>query len=1066
MTDKTCPKCGRSGPIAEMFGMRNMTRTRKDGSTVVEQKPQSYCRDCRRSGPAQDDEPSVSSPTTATVEAWHSVPFRGDEPLDNNWAGWGIERWNWRLLNHFFRVVDERSASVVVLLVTADELARAAGAPSAQAENVRAAFLEAVRSGVKRAGSLLEHASDYEGFPHAPPRSDAVPRFVAHLLFTCIAASESSEELGNEGQFVTRLRDLSGNQLPEHSLPMLPRLWQHLATWLQANSGRYRPLLLPNPGGLTRIGYTVKLAFPDRRDQKKLSELLDGAGLAGHEPPVGRVLAVISSARRSFGSSFTTAFEEFRRLYESVSKQSVQHLVEHRFWAAVRDAALRGRGQSGIGELPIRVSFLAEDEEDRVVVFAAADQRIDETFAFACAELPVAYGPWRYALVPAGNATLDAEHLNRAVDSVLEGRLRLPKISSLVEQGLLPFVTGPHGLLELATGHDQLGDVSVALVREALVDDLLRLIGPQPTRVSNYQGWVQIPQPRLRSLTPEEVEGTTVARTWILQQTLTPTICRFVGGVRADDGWLGIAEVLPTVVAPGASTVVLDGPGGRSDLTRSGEDCWSLPHKDLVGDFTVFVAADGATERRALRFHSTPATEAFKTATDPAGWITEGLRGTGTLEDQDFADAPSAVDFGVYCERAFLLGPDVGEYVSSPDAAAWRLTHFAGRLFGSRARRTGEDALPRRQVDDAHARRLWRKKLFESIPDTSDPLFDVSRRQARGIANNRNLPRREVEQVAPDLAPLRLSAPTSSVQRLVRVIAGRAAARAGLDWKEWDALTQRVLGIAQGSVSQVTRAWMEAGLIDVASYARWWHRRIFARSPQLVAFRVGGGFGAALMGLVLPSTLTELHAAAKSHGLLVEDRFSVSSLVPSSVALRAPTRKSLESFATSKRLPLRWLDLAALETAQPRHDGVSPPPTQYEHATRWRFWSLTAEEHPRVLVEHHMRRDRPDFWTASVDGRGIWSYDLNIARGWAAALLGEPLVSAQGGSFVDAHHAFLSLPLARVVSALGGGLSGPVDGKYRYVTATPQLREFVLDLASRVFDPSRLAARVAEQAIG
>lgn len=1064
MTDKTCPKCGRSGPVAEMFGLRNMTRTRKDGNQVVETRPQSYCRDCRSAGPVHDDEPSFSSSPT-TFEAW-PAPFCDDEPLDNNWKGWSLARWSWRLLNHFFRIVDERSSAVVVLLVTADELARATGDAAAQAEDVRTAFLEVVRTGIRRTGSLLEHASDYQGWPEAPPRGDAVPRFVAHLIFTCIAASESSDELRNEGVFEKRLRDLSLDQLPGHSLHMLPCLWQHLATWLKTNSRRYRPLILPNPGGFTRIGHTVKLAFPDRRDQKKLSELLDGAGLAGHEPPVGRVLAVISSARRSFQPSFTAAFDEFRRLYESVNKQSVQRLVEHRFWAAVRDAALRGRGQAGVSELAIRASFLAEDEEDRVALFVVADQRTDEAATFALVELPIPYGLWRYALVPTGDATLDAEHLERVVGSVLEGRLRLPKISSLVEQGLLPFVAGPHGLLELAAGHEQLGDVSVALVRETLVPDLLRLIGEHATRPSTYEGWVQITKPRLRSLSAEEVEGTTVARTWILQQSLPPMLCRFAGGVRADDGWLGVAEVLPTVVAPGASSVVLEGPSGRIDLTNAGEDRWSLPIKDLVGDYAVSVSVDGATERRAIRFHSTPATETFKCASDPSAWVTEGLRGTGTLGDQGFADAPSLRDFAAYCERAVLLGPAVGEFVSIPADAAWRLTHFAGRQLGTRARRTGEDAVPRHQVDDAHARRLWRKKLFNSIPDTSDPLFDESRRQARGAANNRNLPRREVEQVVPDFAPLRLSAPTSSVERLVRVIAGRAAARAGLDWSEWAELAQRILGIDQSSLSHATRAWMDAGLIDVASYARWWHRRIFARGPHLVAFKVGQGFGAALMGLVLPSTLTELQAAASRLGLLVEERSSVSSLVPRSVALRAPSKQILESLAASKRLPLQWIDLDALETIQPRHDGLSLPPTHYERTTRWYYWSLTAVEHPSVLVEHHMRRDRPDFWTASVDGRGIWSYDLNIARGWAAALLDEPLLSAQGAPFLDAHHAFLPLPLARVVSALGGGLPGPIDGKYRYVTGTPQLRELVVDLVSRVFDPSRLAARVAEQTFG
>lgn len=1066
MTAKTCPKCGRRGPITELFGMRNMTRTSKNGPKVVEARSQSYCRACRSGGSAQNDDPSFYSFATTTRDVPYQVLFRDDEPLDTDWTAWSLERWNWRLLNHFFQIVDERHDSIVVLLVTADELSRAVGAPSEQAEKVRAAFIEAVRTGIRRAGSLLEHASDYQGYPEAPPRSDAAPRFVAHLLFTCIAASESSEELGNEGQFLTRLRDLSDNQLPDHSLPMLPRLWQHLATWLKLNSGRYRPLVLPNPGGLTRIGHTVKLAFPDRRDQKKLSEILDGAGLAGHEPPVGRVLAVISSARRSFGSSFTIAFDEFRRLYESVNKQSVQRLVEHRFWAAVRDAALRGRGQASVTDLAIGVSLLAEEEEDSIALFVAADERTEEAASFACAELPIAYGSWRYGLVPTDDSTLDAERLKRIVGSVLEGRLRLPRLSSLVDQGFLPFVAGSHGLLELATGHEQLGDVSVALVRETLLPDLLRLIGEHSTRPSNYEGWVQIAQPRLRPLSAEEVERTTIARTWILQQSLSPMMCRFVGGVRADDGWLGVAEVLPSVVAPGASSVVLDGPSGRIDLTKVGEDTWSLPSKDLVGDYTVFVVADGASERRALRFHSTPATETFKLATDPAGWITEGLRGTGTLKDQCFVDVPSARDFAAYCERAALLGADVGAFVSTPEDAAWRLTHFAGKLLGTRARRTGEDAVPRHQIDNAHARRRWRTMLFNSIPDTSDPLFDESRRQARGAANNRNLPRLEVELVVPDVAPLRLSAPAPAVERLVRVIAGRAAARAGLVWSEWAELAQRIIGIEKRAVEHVTRAWMEAGLIDVASYARWWHKRIFARGPQLVAFKVGQGFGAALMGLVLPTTLTELQAAASRLGLLVEERSSVSSLVPRSIALRAPTRESLEGFATSKRLPLCWLDLAVLETTQPRHDGLSPPPTHYERTTRWHQWSLAAGESPRALVEHHMRRDRPDFWTTSFEGRGIWSYDLNIARAWAAAQLGEPLVATQGESFLDAHHGFLPLPLARVVSALGGGLSGPIDGKYQYVTGTPQLREFVLDLVSRVFDPSRLAARVAEQAIG
>lgn len=44
---KTCPKCGKSGPIGELFGTRKMRTKRKDGSDVVVERPQSYCKGCR-----------------------------------------------------------------------------------------------------------------------------------------------------------------------------------------------------------------------------------------------------------------------------------------------------------------------------------------------------------------------------------------------------------------------------------------------------------------------------------------------------------------------------------------------------------------------------------------------------------------------------------------------------------------------------------------------------------------------------------------------------------------------------------------------------------------------------------------------------------------------------------------------------------------------------------------------------------------------------------------------------------------------------------------------------------
>lgn len=365
----------------------------------------------------------------------------------NAWRTWTAQTWNERLLAHFFRSKEQLASPVVVLLVTAEELARATGDASAVADEARHAFVEAVCANIRRSGSLLEEASNYPEWPF-PPGCESVPQFVAHLLFTCIAASESSEDLGDEGSFVSRLRDLSGDRLPEHSLQLLPRLWWNLSEWLKENEGRFRPLVLPDPGGLTRIGYTVKLAFPDRRDQRQLSELLDRAGLAGHEPPVGRVLALVASERNRFRKSFLVAFDEFRRLFDA-SAGRVQRLAHHRFWAAVREASLRGRGQAGLDDTAVRLSLLATEEDERLSLFAVADDRV-ENADYASTQLPFEYGPWRFALIPKGCEGLDSELLEQTIRAVLDGSLRLTALSTQVGQGLLPFATAPHGLLELA----------------------------------------------------------------------------------------------------------------------------------------------------------------------------------------------------------------------------------------------------------------------------------------------------------------------------------------------------------------------------------------------------------------------------------------------------------------------------------------------------------------------------------------------------------------------------------------------------------------------------------------
>ena len=351
----------------------------------------------------------------------------------------------------------------------------------------------------------------------------------------------------------------------------------------------------------------------------------------------------------------------------------------------------------------------------------------------------------------------------------------------------------------------------------------------------------------------------------------------------------------------------------------------------------------------------------------------------------------------------------------------------------------------------------------------SDPGFDQARRHVRGSASSHTkLPKVESDQNVPDLSPLVLPSPAECADRLVRILAGRASTRAGLPWRDWSELAQRVLAVDEHRLGHVTRAWNEAGLVDVASYARWWHRIVVARRPRLVAFRIGDNVGAVLMGLVLPTTRDEFRRVASRKNALVEERLSVSNLVPRSLAFRLQNAGHLDDLADACRVDVSWLDIeSASFEGTSRHDCMSEPPSHYEWLRRWPRWSLVPGEHPGVEVEHHMRRDRPEFWVVSRGTKRAWTYDLNVARAWAAVLIQAPPLNVVGAAYLEANHAYVPLPLARALSVIGAGLPGPTaDGSYRYPVGSPRVRERVLDVVTRTFDPSRLAAAAARQATG
>ncbi len=120
-----------------------------------------------------------------------------------NWRKGNLWYWNKQLLQYFFESRQPDDVPVTCLVVTAEELARATGDDSRVPSEVLRAFMDTLRHELGRERrSLCADALDTDW---RPTLYYEIPPFVSHLIATCVAASDSSEELIDEGSFLNRL---------------------------------------------------------------------------------------------------------------------------------------------------------------------------------------------------------------------------------------------------------------------------------------------------------------------------------------------------------------------------------------------------------------------------------------------------------------------------------------------------------------------------------------------------------------------------------------------------------------------------------------------------------------------------------------------------------------------------------------------------------------------------------------------------------------------------------------------------------------------------------------------
>jgi hypothetical protein len=553
-----------------------------------------------------------------------------------NWKTWTAEQWGGALFEHFFAVTVGNRQPVSRLPVTSDLLAHVAEAASASA--AQEAYLAAIRCSPAEFRRILSGA----GLKSRAWLKEDPPPFLAHLLFTCFAAAFLDADTIAEGDFRERLRKLLKHpREARYPLADLPHLWEGFARWIGKRieeGGQYRPLKLPDPGWMTRIGYSVRLAFPRVSDRRRLVTLFKGAEW-GTAPTVSEAFQVIRRRVDRFSAEFRDVFTRADRAHTSAGDVPELGML----WSAVIEAASLANATTREGAVrPVYQLFLQEDELSNADPFLLASvHTLKPAAGISVTQLDEAHNDYQFLVraVADGSTT-------EIVRLLLLGRLshRLPHlsrspVSRCVEQGVLLFLRNENGTWGLTASRPEEGTVRV-LLTETLTKPFVDLLAVAGLRIrkSKFDGWFDVGPFDIASLgepTPARSPGLATVR--CLQRMHVGPQVALSDGLPVEGGFLGIRGFFPIVRYRGASDlrvfqVHTEGDGVQttqiSTLRPNPDDQdvfeFSPEQEDLEGSFNL-VATHGnkVLASRGVTFWSQVLGHDYATVTEPGRWIVE-----------------------------------------------------------------------------------------------------------------------------------------------------------------------------------------------------------------------------------------------------------------------------------------------------------------------------------------------------------------------------------------------------------------------------------------------------------
>lgn len=505
--------------------------------------------------------------------------------MDSGWRRWLYQKWNERLIEYCFLDAGEsEDAPIERIPATPEELREVVGDPSAEPEEVVAAFVASVRRTVPSGVSFERFCDNRMAWS---PVSENPPRFFAMLWLTCLVAYGYPEGISG---FHARMKTVLGSS---QQMGCLPGIWSDMEEWTQTQASNvvgFRPLKLPPYDHYrSNIGHSWFLAFPHHHDRRKLRELLEHDDLVGDEPPVAPVVSVLQRNMDAFSPSFRKDLEVFIETFLATQAE----VRESPFWRAVRQEALAPAGE-GATE-PLRASentaLMAALEDDELYVYVACSNEAQLPSGYLASDFDDVIDGFSHFVVADIASNVENDGMDKAALAAMEGRLRIPKARVHARRGVLVFQEVMTHEYRLAGGADA-NQAEVALVRNDKVAAYRQAFGGS-ARPSRLPGWQQVLGCKVL-VRPDAPPGLPGVKH--LQETMIPPSVRLAEGIRTEEGYYAFPGFLPVVRFDDAKRVqIVDAQGivvGEASRSLSNRDEWHLPDelaRQAPGEWTVRV---------------------------------------------------------------------------------------------------------------------------------------------------------------------------------------------------------------------------------------------------------------------------------------------------------------------------------------------------------------------------------------------------------------------------------------------------------------------------------------------